>query len=348
MDWKTFILVVAAFGSVAGTRCLADEPPQESGNLPEASRPLSPAPVRPLDASSEKQQNLRPKDSESESPKLGRDQVKQLIAELDSPDFKTRMKATRGLSRVGLDGIPLLVEAAKEGDLETTTRVISVLKRIYPGMSTLGDSASEALETLNESSDKNVSDTARKILSEFHEIRDQRALAEIRSLNGRVRFHTPIGATGAESIAYIILVEDWSGGDKGLKYLRRLSSLTTLYVINGAKVSQKALESLYDQFPGLRIQVRGSAYLGIASDRTPLNGNGCVVTKVEPNSAAQRAGLAEFDIIRGFDGSPIRNFEHLIQEIMQRNGGDEISLEVERRGLPLRLKCTLGTWAAIE
>lgn len=274
--------------------------------------------------------------------------LRQRIADLSDKDFRVRSQASRDLAGAGEGAVLILQQAALQGDLEQATRIIQLLKRQYSERSSLGDAASEALEELNRSPQRDVALTAQRVLQDYADLRDERALTKIRQLGAKVKFHSPLEVPGGDAIAYIILVPDWTGGDDGLKYVKRLSSLNTLYVIRGTKVTNTALEDLYGRFPALRIQQRGNAYLGIASDRSPITGSGCVVTKVEPGSAADEAGMMEFDIIRGFNGTDIKHFDHLIEEIQRRDGGDEIDVAIERRGLRMNLKVKLGTWSEIQ
>src|SRR5690606_28432336 len=89
-------------------------------------------------------------------------------------------------------------------------------------------------------------------------------------------------------ISYILLGKNWEGGDAGLDHIRRLPSLTTLYVTRGTEVTEEALAKLVEDLPRLEIQRRGRACLGVAgaNDR-----QGCHVISITENSAAEEAGL---------------------------------------------------------
>lgn len=78
------------------------------------------------------------------------------------------------------------------------------------------------------------------------------------------------------------------------------------------------------------------AELGITGDR------GAVVTRVEPGSAADEAGLVEGDVIVSIDGEDISTPSELRQRIRANQPGSEVTLEVERDGSLTSLTAVLG------
>lgn len=63
---------------------------------------------------------------------------------------------------------------------------------------------------------------------------------------------------------------------------------------------------------------------------------------VEPDSAADKAGLREGDIILAFDGEKIDKNNHLANIILRYNPGDEVELKISRRGQELKINVVLG------
>ncbi len=91
-------------------------------------------------------------------------------------------------------------------------------------------------------------------------------------------------------------------------------------------------------------------YLGIASQElTPqivraLNlsvQDGAVVTEVDPNSPAGRAGLQEEDVITAIDGQKVNQEYPLIRALLTHKPGDTITLTVLREGKSMEFKLTL-------
>lgn len=69
---------------------------------------------------------------------------------------------------------------------------------------------------------------------------------------------------------------------------------------------------------------------------------GAVITQVQPDSGAQRAGLQEFDVITGADGRPVRNFNDLRNIVGLKRPGDKVQLNVLREGRERKITATLG------
>src|SRR5258708_3246430 len=91
-------------------------------------------------------------------------------------------------------------------------------------------------------------------------------------------------------------------------------------------------------------------YMGIGiSDVTPENSqffnltksSGALVTQVEPDSPAAKAGLKNGDVIVGLDGKPVNDSGELQVEVGQRQPGTTIKLDVIRDGKNTTIPATL-------
>jgi len=67
----------------------------------------------------------------------------------------------------------------------------------------------------------------------------------------------------------------WTGGDEGLKQVARLKRLRILYRIQGCPASDEGIARLRVAIPGLEVQVRGAAKLGIYAWRSLGQEKGC-------------------------------------------------------------------------
>ncbi len=79
-------------------------------------------------------------------------------------------------------------------------------------------------------------------------------------------------------------------------------------------------------------QPRVEGYLGVGlGDRTD-GGQGAVITEVQSDAPAARAGIRIGDIVVSFDGAPIDGRAGLIAAVRDRSPGDAVTLELRRNG----------------
>ena len=71
--------------------------------------------------------------------------------------------------------------------------------------------------------------------------------------------------------------------------------------------------------------------------------SGVLVNLVVPGSPADSAGLKTGDVLKVYDGENISDSSNLLDAIRSHHSGDAITLDVLRRGKPVRLGLTLGT-----
>lgn len=294
-----------------------------------------------------------------ESP-AGTPSIADLVADLDSDQYAVRKRATRQLIAAGSKSVPALAAAVENGGLEVRTRVLRILREFY---STENDDTTDeddatieaaeiALENLTESDNLVLAADAERVLNSFYERREQRALVQIEKLGGVIsyreltdpRFNRVIVNSNKKQIAYILLGTKWKGGDRGLKYVKRLSNLGVLYLSGTgeqAPISKEAEQSLASALPNLMIQRRGAAYLGIGGGP---HQRGCQIVQVKEGAAAARAGLRQFDVITGFGDKKIPDFDTLITHIKTYSPGDKVKVTVLRGAEELTLNVVMGEW----
>jgi membrane protease YdiL (CAAX protease family) len=78
--------------------------------------------------------------------------------------------------------------------------------------------------------------------------------------------------------------------------------------------------------------------LGIAGD---AHGDGCLVTTVAPESAADESGLRAGDLITAVDGSAVTDIRGIARIIRKKKAGDTLSVEFSRDGEPQRVDAVL-------
>ncbi|HLJ11499.1 MAG TPA: PDZ domain-containing protein, partial [Planctomycetaceae bacterium] len=142
----------------------------------------------------------------------------------------------------------------------------------------------------------------------------------------------------------VILAESWKGGAAGLVDIKRMSArfpLPIVYVVaEAANIPADRIDDLQRARPRMKIENRGAAMLGISGNAD----SPCRVTRVEPNSAAAKAGILENDMIVKYDGEELSNFEQLIKITKRHKVGDKIEIEVNRDGTKINVEAQLTGW----
>jgi len=113
------------------------------------------------------------------------------------------------------------------------------------------------------------------------------------------------------------------------------------YKLYGTKISREAAESLLDGKAVAKVDYRKGALLGIAC---PIGSTNCVISTVQPDSAADKAGIEVGDEILKFNGEKVTNMQELTARISNLEVGDEVAIEWKRDEAILQGKVTLGAW----
>jgi hypothetical protein len=122
-----------------------------------------------------------------------------------------------------------------------------------------------------------------------------------------------------------------------LAEMQRLSQLRLF----GTKVSKQAAAQLAAKLPNAKIDLRQGGFFGIGVQPDPL---GCIITNVQPRSAAGQAGIQVGDVIVSFAGEKVTNFEQLTAVIARFEPGSEVTVELVRDEGPETLTVKLGEW----
>jgi membrane-associated protease RseP (regulator of RpoE activity) len=117
--------------------------------------------------------------------------------------------------------------------------------------------------------------------------------------------------------------------DRALKHLMPLKQLTYLDLF-GTSISDQGIERLKEKLTSTQIDRRKGGLLGVMGDRS-ARGTGCLVTTVQPGTAADKAGLQAGDVIVQFNGQNVDDFTALTELISAKAGGETVELEIERQ-----------------
>jgi len=278
--------------------------------------------------------------------------IARLVRQLDSRDYRTRQAATWQLIQSGGAAVRPVGRAAMEGSLEVALRAVAILRAIYTTAKddATVDAAESALEQLKSLPNPAIAGRAGTVLATNYPIRQRRAIAEIRKLGGIIHFSDgqyrrlrPV-PTGIIPVRDVQLTPDWKGGDAGLKHIKRLTYLQSLYHVTGDHVSDKALDDLKAALPNLTVHLRGRSRLGIEGQNASP-GHGCLVRRVTAGGTAARGGVRPGDVIIRFAGKKIPDFNFLITLIKTTRPGDKIPVVVLRNRRPVTLTVTMLGWS---
>lgn len=280
--------------------------------------------------------------------------VSRLVRDLDHADFAVRAEATRALFEAGAEALPALQDTALRGSREAGVRAVSVLQQFFTGEDrALATAAEEVLDELAFSKSATAANRAGMVLDSNYLARQDRAIDEIRRLGGQVtRLRDERGenvqvivdpndpTADPNPIQQVVIGSGWRGGDDGLRHVKRITRLRTLYVIQGV-VSEQAVADLSVSLPNLRVQMRGRAYLGIGGAEHP---SGCQVVQVKEGGPAALAGIAPGDVVTEFGGKPVESFDSLIKLIALQEPGKKVPAKLLRGDETVEVSILLTDW----
>lgn len=236
--------------------------------------------------------------------------------------------------------------AAADGGAASEAALIALEELLWRGDDRMVSAVVASLERISEGSLRASAAQARVVLLRTSEWRQARAIEELRSLGAVIGVVSneavPEGEVNGRNVAFIQLGAEWQGDDAALPHFEVLSPLRYLYLDRGDELSDAAQERLRARLPRLKIVVSGSACLGITGDDTR---RGFVVSAVQPDSPADRAGMQRGDVLAAFNGVPVPTFAVLLQQFPGRTAGERMDVTVQRGGMELTLRVVLGRHA---
>ena len=90
------------------------------------------------------------------------------------------------------------------------------------------------------------------------------------------------------------------------------------------------------------VRVGGGSFLGVGLEDVEDGTRGAKVRAVEPDSAAEKAGIEDGDVITRFDGESVRSTRQLTRLVRETPAGRAVEIEVKRGGATKTLTATLG------
>ena len=285
------------------------------------------------------------------------------ITDLASVDYARREAATRELAQGGSAVIaPLVLAIESAEDLEVSTRAIEILQALLVGDDE--EAAAEAQRVLEELSGHKDQVASRLALAtlDFHNVAlGEEARARLEALGGQIE--TTMLADGRVGL-HVTLNDDWTGLPEDLKFISRLPQVLQLSIhgvrlddrsmtllarlrridqlaLFNTEVSAEAAARLAAALPHTKVDIRRGGKLGVGGQPLMVP---CVITQVQPGSAADQAGIRVGDVIRSFDGQQVETFEDLTNKIGARGPGEKVEVGVERGGAVFEKTLALDGW----
>ena len=287
-------------------------------------------------------------------------ELERLVRDLGADDFAVREAAAGRLRRAGAFAAEALRSAARDGDLETRTRAVSLLAESLRDAVQREDAGAAAAfaDALQRLSEPPAPDTpevaavpadaaaaAAATLERFPASVTAMAIRAIRGLGAAVM---PTNVRGLSGRRYSVTLDDrWTGGAEGLRHLRQIGGVSNVYYTDGAVTDKARRDLLAGRYGFFAVERRGKAFLGISFDTAV--GEGCVIERVTVGGPADRAGLREGDQITKFGGVEVAGPQALLDAIRERGEpGAPVPVVVRRqdgRGAEtLNKAVTLGRW----
>lgn len=122
--------------------------------------------------------------------------------------------------------------------------------------------------------------------------------------------------------------------DEAATYLATVPNLSSIRLY-GTSFTPQGVDKLRETFSKelTNIDFRQGGFLGIRPNR---QGEACEISSVQPDTAADRAGVLPGDLVIAFGGNKVSDFESLTHWISQYKAGDDVKIEVAR-GATIRM-----------
>jgi len=130
-----------------------------------------------------------------------------------------------------------------------------------------------------------------------------------------------------------------SGGYQGVSFAIPINAAVQIkdQIVKNGKVTHARL--------GVEVQTLDQSLANSFKMQGP---NGALVAKVEPGSAADKAGIQVGDVILKLNGKPIVDAGQLSARIGESAPGDKVSIDLWRNGKSLSLEATIGSVDSAE
>lgn len=172
---------------------------------------------------------------------------------------------------------------------------------------------------------------------------DQELIRILGKAGARVKLVTTQTSKGAvddeiPNRVQVIVGSKWTGGEKELDRLRKISTLDSVYFVGKGRITDEALTKLRESLPDVVIKRAARYFLGIMGEPDP---KGLRIVRVAPESAAMKAGLHSGDLLQFVAGKPVKTQEDLKEILIEPEPERTVELKLERKGAAVSMTVEL-------
>ncbi|QDV13624.1 hypothetical protein CA51_35150 [Rosistilla oblonga] len=180
--------------------------------------------------------------AESSQPAADKDAAEQMqrwVSQLSSPQYRLRELATTRLRLAGLAAVPALEAGLQDGDLETTSQILSVLRQLSLQFDPQHQDRDLAWESLQRVATAGASSAATRAQLAMDEVRDDRKRRAVEVLTaagvfiGFGEFHL---ASSVRNGYHMRIPKDWQGNVAAFSWLKWLHGVETV-ILSGDKIT---------------------------------------------------------------------------------------------------------------
>ncbi len=286
-------------------------------------------------------------------PELTDELRQQALSDLDADDFRTRLNAQKLLEQGGIETATALPEYVKNASAEGKVRAEKILEQI-------------TLKLLQIQADREI-DQIQQVAQEFRQVDfdlfapridefqstyetllERASARRLIRLNAVINFKKTKKAIEGISDAdftidlpeSVFLGEDFSGGEEDLQHIAiillsgdlQFGEGRGIYQIGDCPIPLSRLQDLAAGVPGVAVQHRSSARMGIAGlTGTPYSDDsGWKIQSVQPGTSAKYAGLQVNDTIVRLDDKLVGDFKSFTVDLEPYHPGDTLTLDILR------------------
>ncbi|QDS89674.1 hypothetical protein EC9_38740 [Rosistilla ulvae] len=167
------------------------------------------------------------------------------VSQLSSPQYRLRELATTRLLLAGSAAVPALEAGLRDGDLETTSRILSVLRKMsvaFDPQQQTRDLAWESLERVGAAGASSAATRAQLAMDEVRDDRKERAMEVLTGSGIFIGFGEYHLASSVVSNNYHMRIpKDWSGNVATLSWLTWLHGVETV-ILSGDKITAEVVD----------------------------------------------------------------------------------------------------------
>lgn len=269
----------------------------------------------------------------------------QLFAELTRKSEPVRRACRTELVRRRHESLRKIREGIGLQPLAVQRELVMVLEEfLIQHDPELARDAEDQLLKLRESPSLELAMVVSQLLSQYEQTRHIRALTSLEELGANLQVIELSASAETPNIDFLVIDEDWKGGDDGIAQASRLVRPTILHIAAESGISRESIRQAVANNPAIRVRHPDHGCLGVGGQR---KGGTFEITFVVPNSPAARAGLREHDRIRRVQGVSTDDCNDISEQISAFPPGSLVTLDVVRGRAWLGVNVVLGSDFAI-